>query len=54
MIVLVRGGYGLYVRSGEYGEVNGVIEIVFCFWCGFLLFLIGEIDLFMLLDDVGD
>ena len=48
MIAQVRGGYGLYVRSGESGYGSSVIEIGFCPWCGAALPPIGEIDLSLL------
>ena len=45
MIAQVRGGFGLYVRDGEDGYGQSVIEIAFCPWCGSELPPIGEIDL---------
>ena len=45
MIAPVRGGYGLYVRNGENGYGQSVIEIGFCPWCGSKLQPIGDIDL---------
>ncbi len=45
MIAPVRGGYGLYVRSGEDGYGQSVISIDFCPRCGTELPPIGEIDL---------
>ncbi len=48
MIAQVRGGYGLYVRSGENGYGSGVIEIAFCLWCGAEFPPIGETDLSLL------
>lgn len=34
MIAPMNGGYGLYVRDGEGGYGDSVIEIAFCPWCG--------------------
>jgi hypothetical protein len=51
MIAQVRGGYGLYVRTGENGYGDSVIEIGFCPWCGSALPPIGEIDLSLLPPD---
>jgi hypothetical protein len=43
MIGEVRGGYGLYVRTGERGYGSSVIEIRFCPWCGANLPPIGDL-----------
>lgn len=45
MIAPVRSGYGLYVRDGEDGYANSIIEIAYCPWCGAKLPQVGEVDL---------
>jgi hypothetical protein len=44
MIAEVKGGFGLFVRDGEEGYGDSVIEIGYCPWCGSKLPPIGEID----------
>ncbi|WP_426012589.1 DUF6980 family protein [Caulobacter sp. DWR2-3-1b2] len=51
MIAEVRGGYGLYVRTGENGYGSSVIEIGFCPWCGTALAPIAQTDLSQLTSD---
>ena len=53
MIAPVRGGYGLYVRDGEAGYADSIIEIAYCPWCGAKLPQVGEIDLSALPQDDG-
>ncbi len=53
MIAPVRGGFGLYVRSGKKGYGTSVIQIDYCPWCGRNLPPIGEIDLSELPPDNG-
>lgn len=45
MIAPVNDGYGLYVRDGEDGYAESVIEIAYCPWCGAKLPPIGPLDL---------
>lgn len=51
MIAPIRGGFGLYVRSGKRGYGSSVIGITYCPWCGTKLPPIGDIDLSQLADD---
>lgn len=45
MIERVRGGHGLFVRTGKNGYANSVVEIAYCPWCGTRLPPIGDLDL---------